>query len=92
MERREVVLFQPTAGPDKEACPKCRAHMEPFDGADIKGVNFRGLLCPKCSWFVGVRSTKGPHSGGHIDPKKYGKFEENFSGRIRTKNRFDGQE
>ena len=87
MERQnEVVLFQPTAGPDPDACPKCKAHMEPFDGADVKDVNYRGKLCSKCGWFVGVRS-KGQH-GGRIDPKKYGKFEEQYSGRIRTKSRF----
>jgi hypothetical protein len=89
--QKEVVLFQPTAGPDPDACPKCRSHMDPYDGADVKGINYRGKLCPKCSWFVGVRS-KGQHSGGHIDPRKYGKFEENFTGRIRTKDRFDRSE
>lgn len=87
--QKQVVLFQPTPGTDPDACPKCKTHMDPFDGADVKGINFRGNLCPKCGWFVGVRS-KGQH-GGRIDPKKYGKFEEKFEGRIRTKDRFDSR-
>jgi len=90
MERQnEVVLFKPTPGVDPDACPKCKTHMEPFDGADIKGINYRGKRCGKCGWFVGVKSTKGQHSGGHIDPRKYGKNEENFNGRVRTKERFE---
>jgi hypothetical protein len=88
MERhKEVVLFKPTAGPDPDACPKCKAHMEDFDGADIKNRNHRGKLCPKCRWFIGVRYDKASRSRGRFDAKKYGKFEQKFEGRIRPKRR-----
>jgi hypothetical protein len=90
MERqKEVVLFKPTDGPDPDACPKCRAHMEPFDGADIKGRNHRGKLCPKCRYFMGVRFDKSKPSRGRVDPKRYGQHEEKFEGRIRPKGRSD---
>jgi hypothetical protein len=84
--QKQVVLFQPTPGVDPEGCPKCKAHMEPFDGADVKDNNFKGRLCPKCGWFIGVRF-KGQHGGGRIDPRKYGKSEEKFEGRVRKKDR-----
>ena len=84
--QKQVVLFQPTSGPDPDGCPKCKAHMEPFDGADIKDTNYRGKLCPKCGWFVGVRS-KVKQGGGRIDPRKYGQFEEKFEGRFHKKDR-----
>lgn len=89
MERhKEVVLFTPSKGLDKDACPKCKTHMEPFDGPDVKGVNHRGKLCPRCRYFIGVRSSKASGKrGGRFDPKKFGKFEDDFKGRIRPKNK-----
>lgn len=87
MERqKEVVLFKPADDRSANACPKCNTQMEQFDGADIKGRNHIGKYCPKCRWFIGARYAKGGPSRGRVDPKKYGKHEQKFEGRIRPKN------
>jgi hypothetical protein len=70
-------------GPGDNACPKCKADMQDFDGPDIKGVNHRGKLCPRCNYFIGVRSTTYSHKRGKFD--KNAKMEEEYKGRIRPK-------
>jgi hypothetical protein len=60
---------------------------QPTPGVDPEGCpKCKGRLCPKCGWFIGVRF-KGQHGGGRIDPRKYGKSEEKFEGRVRKKDR-----
>ncbi|MGQ9582150.1 MAG: hypothetical protein ACUVV6_01375 [Thermoplasmatota archaeon] len=57
--------------------------MEDFDGPDVRDRNYRGLLCPKCHWFSGVRSLG--YGRKRVGPRADGRYEEPYEGRIRPR-------
>ncbi len=65
-------------------CPKCRATMQPYDGADVTGTPYKGMLCLTCRWFVGTRARRKPSSRHGFSSRN---LDEPFEGRIRPRGR-----
>ena len=65
-------------------CPKCRATMQLYDGADVNGTAHKGLLCPTCRWFIGKKAKRKPSSRHGFDSRN---LDEDFQGRIRPRER-----
>jgi len=85
MEIRDEPTVYQVQPASNQICPRCRTVMEPFDGADVKDRNFRGLLCPNCHWFKGSRSLG--YGLRRVGARHDGKYDEPFEGKIRPQRR-----